>query len=95
MSIFNYFQKKSAPNDEVSNDREISYPEIKESEFIDNSDPIEYQSYSQEVDKQTYGFLPINDLYRFLNEDYEKKAYQDALTNPDTSYKEKNLQAVL
>ena len=35
--------------------------------------------------------LPIDIIYAFLKEDYEAKAYRDALTNPDRSYKEKNI----
>jgi hypothetical protein len=30
-------------------------------------------------------------IYGFLKEDYESKAYHDALTNPDKSYKDTNM----
>lgn len=63
-------------------------PEIKEEDFIDNSEPnIENASYSLEYGSR----LPIDIIYSFLKEDYENKAYKDALTNPDKSYKETNI----
>lgn len=39
----------------------------------------------------TYGTGKAIDLiYNFLKDDYESKGYDDALTNPDSSYKEMN-----
>lgn len=34
--------------------------------------------------------MPIDLIYGFLKRDYEAKGYDDALTNPDVSYKEMN-----
>ena len=34
--------------------------------------------------------MPIDLIYSFLKEDYETKGYDDALSNPDVSYKEMN-----
>ena len=34
--------------------------------------------------------MPIDLIYQFLKEDYETKGYEDALCNPDNSYKEMN-----
>ena len=34
--------------------------------------------------------MPIDLIYSFLKEDYETKGYDDALANPDVSYKEMN-----
>ncbi|MFD2920373.1 hypothetical protein ACFS6H_11665 [Terrimonas rubra] len=63
-------------------------PEIKEEDFIDNSDPTgENGLHSLEYGSK----LPIDIIYGFLKEDYENKAYTDALTNPDKSYKESNI----
>jgi hypothetical protein len=33
---------------------------------------------------------PIDVIYNYLKDDYESKGYNDALTNPDSSYKEMN-----
>ena len=39
----------------------------------------------------TYGSgKPIDLIYSFLKEDFEAKGYDDALSNPDLSYREKN-----
>ena len=35
--------------------------------------------------------MPIDIIYGFLKENYENKAYHDALTSPDRSYKETNI----
>lgn len=65
-----------------------SLPEIKESEFIDNSDPNEEDKVSV-----VYGTsMPIDIIYQYLKEDFETKGYEDALCNPDSSYKEMNKQ---
>lgn len=67
-------------------------PEIKEEDFIDNSEPNEQvsETYSVEFGSK----LPIDIIYGFLKEDYESKAYHDALANPDKSYKEKNMEII-
>src|SRR5690606_18187138 len=63
-------------------------PEISESDFVDHSEPTEHSNgYSVEFGTR----LPIDIIYSFLKEDYEVKAYNDAVTNPDKSYKETNL----
>jgi hypothetical protein len=60
--------------------------EIKEEDFIDNSNPIEEDKVSI-----SYGtMMPIDIIYQYLKEDYETKGYEDALCNPDNSYKEMN-----
>jgi len=63
--------------------------EIKENDFIDNSDPNADDSINTKT--ITYGSsMPIDLIYQFLKEDYETKGYEDALCNPDNSYKEMN-----
>jgi len=80
--------KKNEQNQDVDLETKNALPEIKEEDFIDTSEPLEKTStYSVEFGTR----LPIDIIYGFLKEDYEKKAYNDALTNPDKSYKEKNM----
>ncbi|RZK41172.1 MAG: hypothetical protein EOO90_12245 [Pedobacter sp.] len=89
MGFFNLFKKKSVDKEGNLEDKEL-LPEIKEEDFIDNSDPLQHygnSNYSIEFGSK----LPIDIIYGFLKEDYEAKAYKDALTNPDRSYKEKNI----
>jgi len=88
MGFFDFFKK----NEQVQEDNlEIknALPDIREEDFIDNSEPSEQGSSTYSVVFGTK--LPIDIIYGFLKADYEDKAYQDALTNPDKSYKETNL----
>lgn len=67
---------------------DIALPEIKKEDFIDESEPTSQDGgYAVEFGSR----LPIDIIYGFLKEDYEGKAYDDALTNPDKSYKDINL----
>lgn len=82
---FNLLQKKQ-PTEEIVGDTN-ALPEIRESDFVDHSEPTETNH-----TVIAYGTrLPIDIIYSFLKEDYEGKAYNDAITNPDKSYKENNL----
>ncbi|WP_175630002.1 hypothetical protein [Bacteroides acidifaciens] len=38
--------------------------------------------------------MPIDLIYKFLKEDYETKGYEDAMSNPDMSYKGMNMQMI-
>lgn len=87
MGLFDFFKpKKTVVIDLPTAKNEL--PEIKEDAFIDNSEPADESStYLLEYGSK----LPIDIIYGFLKEDYETKAYTDALTNPDKSYKEANI----
>ena len=88
MGLFDLFKKKEQ-NQVIDNlETKNILPEIREEDFIDNSEPAESanSTYSVEFGSK----LPIDIIYGFLKEDYENKAYHDALTNPDKSYKETN-----
>lgn len=87
MSFFTRWFKKNVPQEEHPQPT-AAIPEIKKEDFIDESDPTDqFGTYSI-----TYGTqLPIDLIYSFLKEDYQNKAYLDALTNPDKSYKEVNM----
>ena len=89
MGLFDLFKKKEQ-NQVIDNlETKNILPEIREEDFIDNSEPAESanSTYSVEFGSK----LPIDIIYGFLKEDYENKAYHDALTNPDKSYKETNI----
>lgn len=87
MGFFDLFKSKKPEAIElpaIKND----LPDIKEEDFIDNSEPThENGTYTLEYGSK----LPIDIIYGFLKEDYEQKAYNDALTSPDKSYKESNI----
>jgi hypothetical protein len=88
MGFFSFLNRSNKNQDENPETRNI-LPEIREEDFIDNSEPSEVTKSSQFI---KFGSdLPIDIIYDLLKEDYETKAYKDALTNPDRSYKEKNI----
>lgn len=91
MGLFDLFKKKELASVNGSELKD-ELPEIKEEDFIDNSDPSLNDStvYSVEFGSK----LPIDIIYGFLKENYENKAYNDALTNPDKSYKETNIEII-
>lgn len=87
MGFLDLFRKKSEIQGYNPEQKE-NLSEIREVDFVDNSEPAELQkSNSGEFAYK----LPIDVIYGFLKEDYESKAYHDALTNPDKSYKETNM----
>lgn len=88
MGLFDLFKKTEQVQD-VNLEQKNALPEIKEEDFIDNSEPSEQENstYSGEFGSK----LPIDIIYGFLKENYETKAYHDALTSPDRLYKETNI----
>ncbi|MDR1119623.1 MAG: hypothetical protein LBM08_01740 [Dysgonamonadaceae bacterium] len=88
MGFFNLFKKEERMVEENVENKE-TLPEIKEEDFIDNSEPSEQKNSTYSVEFGSK--LPIDIIYDFLKADYENKAYRDALTNPDKSHKEINL----
>lgn len=89
MGLFDLFKKNEQPQ-ELNLEEKNALPEIKEDVFIDNSEPAaqENSTYSVEFGSK----LPIDIIYSFLKENYETKAYNDALTSSDRSYKEMNIE---
>jgi hypothetical protein len=90
MSIFDFFKRANKQSD-INNLEKDPLQEIKKEDFIDDSDP------KKEINTYSIVFgskLPIDVIYSFLKEDYESKAYNDAMTNPDRSYKEINMSII-
>ncbi|HEX7755659.1 MAG TPA: hypothetical protein VF421_09960 [Niabella sp.] len=93
MGFFDLFRKKEPAQSEMPEEpKNNTLPEIREEDFIDDSDPTAENTTTYSVEFGSK--LPIDIIYGFLKEDYENKAYNDALTNPDKSYKEANLAIV-
>lgn len=92
MGLFDIFKKRPNHVEQLDDSHERMLPDIDEDDFIDNSDPIEHEKASETVEFGTK--LPIDLIYAFLKEDYEQKAYNDALTNPDKTYKEINMDII-
>lgn len=91
MGIFDFiFKRKDADNTDTSTETN-EIPEVPRNIFVDDSEP-NATSGSHSIEFGTK--LPIDLIYGFLKEDYESKAYNDAIVNPDKSYKEKNLKII-
>ena len=79
MGVFNFFRKKQMLVEEPTMEQNLVVEENQ------NEKPV------NSIVTITYGTgKPIDLIYNFLKDDYECKGYDDALTNPDTSYKEMN-----
>lgn len=88
MGFFDFFNRSTTQTTNV--ETKSILPDIREEDFIDNSEPTEFVN-SSTNELKFISNLPIDIIYVFLKEDYETKAYKDALANPDKSYKEKNI----
>ena len=79
MGVFNFFRKKQVLVEE---------PNMEQNLVVEDTNN---EKSTHGVVTITYGTgKPIDLIYNFLKDDYESKGYDDALTNPDTSYKEMN-----
>lgn len=83
MGIFSLFKKHGQENPDINNNANRlellskDKPEIPKDKFIENNE---------------YGTVRgINEIYAFLQADFESKGYHDAWINPDDSYKRDNI----
>lgn len=78
MGVFNFFRRKQA----------VAEPIIEQDVLVEDTNE---EKSTNNLITITYGTGKAIDLiYNFLKDDYESKGYDDALTNPDSSYKEMN-----
>ena len=78
MGVFDFFRRKQTIVEPIE-EQNVLVEETNEEKPVNNVVTI------------TYGTGKAIDLiYNFLKDDYESKGYDDALTNPDSSYKEMN-----
>ena len=79
MGVLNFFRRKPMLVEEPTMEQNVLVEDTNEEKSTNNLITI------------TYGTGKAIDLiYNFLKDDYESKGYDDALTNPDSSYKEMN-----
>jgi len=91
MGLFDVFKRKSFAeqnNEPETKSRDQQLPEITESAFIDNSEP-------NALGNSTLVVLPIDQIYKYLQFDFESRGYEDALSNPDTSYRDMNKKLII
>lgn len=90
MGFWNLFRSEQAAMAEAKQSEQDQVPEIQKGDFIDEIPPSDDNSLMIR-----YGTgMPIDLIYGFLKEDYETKGYEDAMSNPDVSYKEMNKQII-
>ena len=82
MSLINFFRKNAS-------NAPVSIEEFEHEENVVNENPINEKESSMVIIKYGTG-MPIDLIYAFLQKDYESKGYEDALSNPEVSYKEMN-----
>ena len=91
MGLFDFFRKNrpqsTIPTNATNGNEQ---PEIPKEVFVEDSDPQE-QPATITTNGEPRG---IEAIYAFLQGDYEMKAYNDALTNPDDSNKSANIQLI-
>lgn len=81
MGLFNFFNRNNSATNPASNDTKNS------SEMADSAQ----KASSTESWSSAEG---INQVYSFLQADYESKGYNDSLVNPDDSYKADNIRLI-
>lgn len=83
MGFFDFLKPRPVEVTEQTPVEELK-PEINEEDFIDNSDPNGGETYTI-----TYGTgFPIDAIYVFLKKDNEQRGFDDAMVNPENTYKE-------
>lgn len=90
MGFWNLFRSKQAAMAEAKQSEQDQVPEIQKGDFIDEMSPSDDNTL---IIRYGTG-MPIDLIYGFLKEDYETKGYEDAMSNPDVSYKEMNKQII-
>ena len=82
MGLLNFFNKKNISREVLESQREPT-----EEQFVDNTEPSEEEAHIK--------IYNLDEIYEYASIDFEQRGYQDALTNPDTSYKEENIDLLL
>lgn len=83
-NLFGMKQQNAEPN-VVAQENNL---DVKRDDFVDDTPP---NNSGNDTILIQYGTGQAIDLiYGYLKEDYESRGYEDALSNPDTSYKEMN-----
>jgi len=88
-NLFTKDNVNSTQKDETLN----TLHEIPEHVFIEKGEQAEEAE--NNADSEVVHQDNIHSLYAFLGKDYQQQGYQDALINPDTTYMNQNVEAIL
>lgn len=83
MGIFDYFRKGKKIEEQNSSSDITDGIEPSKEQFVDNSEPEKNDNQNSDIGLQS--------IYEYALIDFELRGYQDALINPDSSYKDENL----
>lgn len=89
MSIWDIFKRKPATSSMEKKDDTL----FEESRDIADDNTDGQLSNSVRIIRYGTG-MPIDIIYSYLKEDYEQRGYDDAICNPDVSYKKMNLSII-
>jgi len=93
MGLFDFFRKKEQTQQALAEQNQSNTPQKSDIPSDIGATGLSGNGYSAEL--TSFGSrLPIDMIYSFLREDFEQRAYHDALTSPDSSYKETNLSII-
>jgi len=97
MGLFSFFNNKENENaksneelNSLSNEHSFNDNDLgpTEDQFIDDADP------KQIISEKNHSYT-LNDILNFASIDFESRGYTDAMTNPDSSYKNENIELLL
>lgn len=88
MGLFNFFKKNQteAANQNLTAEN-AALPDIPKDIFVEDRQP----GSTEALINSNLTPIGIDSIYAFLQGDYENKGFNDALTNPDDSYKKDNI----
>jgi hypothetical protein len=93
MGLFSFFNRKNGSESHLNGaDAAHSIPETPQGVFVETDKRSNPESAGKNYSSSSeHG---INLLFQFLEKNYEKKGYDDALMNPDTTHLEQNIAAL-
>lgn len=85
MGFFSRLFRNEQQQPVIEEEEKKPLPEIKREDFVEDSDPDDDKG----IVYIKYGTgMPIDAVYAYVEKDYEQEGYDDAICNPDSSYKE-------
>lgn len=76
----------------LTSPKKDNFPDVPEEIFVEYQIPN--RKPSMETYEQTQAANNLDTLFQYLEQNLEKKGYEDALTNPDTSYRDEHIRYI-
>jgi hypothetical protein len=92
MGLFDVFKRNGFADqykEPETKTEEQRLPEINEQASIDNS------ASKSTADNPLFVSMPLDEIYKYLQIDFESRGYEDALSNPDISYRDMNKKLII